>query len=485
VLASKEQLVEAECRIEPALKRVTSAAPTSGPEDERWYWAAPLLVDMAMNEEAAVAWLSQPDLATQWSGAFDDGAESAGRWADHIQYAREVVRAPNQLGRPPADLCSVLALMALAGPSTAALRSFSRLGRDGELITDLHTRNAAARVGWSFRSLFNQPEAMAILRAGAEDVPYWRRVLEYSAEGCLQAVLDEYGHLLRDFEGLFDERGADLAKALADSMTPVIGLRTSNLALDEIGIEATDGAPRERRMRTRFAMRLGREKSEASETQSEVIREDLVRSAFNSPFWPYALVTTSIGQEGLDFHPYCHAIVHWNLPANPVDLEQREGRVHRFKGHAIRKNVAMRFGEQTSELGSGDIWEGLFDLARTDGDGSDRGLSPYWVYPVEGGAFIERHVPCLPLSRDGIHLENLRRSLAVYRMVFGQPRQDDLMAYLLERVGPEVLEEKRSVLRISLAPPAAGEASPQAASPSSATSLTSSTGRHEWLTSVE
>jgi len=28
--------------------------------------------------------------------------------------------------------------------------------------------------------------------------------------------------------------------------------------------------------------------------------------------------------EGLDFHHYCHAIVHWNLPSNPVDLEQRE-----------------------------------------------------------------------------------------------------------------------------------------------------------------
>ena len=43
---------------------------------------------------------------------------------------------------------------------------------------------------------------------------------------------------------------------------------------------------------------------------------------------------------GLDFHPYCHAVVHWNLPTNPIDLEQREGRVNRFAGHAIRRNVA-------------------------------------------------------------------------------------------------------------------------------------------------
>ena len=62
--------------------------------------------------------------------------------------------------------------------------------------------------------------------------------------------------------------------------------------------------------------------------------------AYNSPFRPFVLASTSVGQEGLDFHTYSHAIVHWNLPSNPVDLEQREGRVHRYKGHAVRKNVA-------------------------------------------------------------------------------------------------------------------------------------------------
>jgi hypothetical protein len=65
-----------------------------------------------------------------------------------------------------------------------------------------------------------------------------------------------------------------------------------------------------------------------------------VRAAFNSPFWPLALTTTSVGQEGLDCHAYSHAVVPWNLPTNPVDLEQREGRIHRYKGHAVRKNVA-------------------------------------------------------------------------------------------------------------------------------------------------
>ena len=35
------------------------------------------------------------------------------------------------------------------------------------------------------------------------------------------------------------------------------------------------------------------------------------------PYWPFVLVSTSVGQEGLDFHPYCHVVVHWNLPKQP------------------------------------------------------------------------------------------------------------------------------------------------------------------------
>ena len=87
-----------------------------------------------------------------------------------------------------------------------------------------------------------------------------------------------------------------------------------------------------------------------------------MRTAFNSPFWPFVLATTSVGQEGLDFHQYCHAVVHWNLPANPVDLEQREGRVHRYKGHAIRKNVAAVHRADAFEA-AGDPWEAMFEAA--------------------------------------------------------------------------------------------------------------------------
>jgi hypothetical protein len=37
--------------------------------------------------------------------------------------------------------------------------------------------------------------------------------------------------------------------------------------------------------------------------------------------------------------------MHWNLPCNPIDLEQREGRINRFKCLAIRQNVADKYGD--------------------------------------------------------------------------------------------------------------------------------------------
>ena len=65
-------------------------------------------------------------------------------------------------------------------------------------------------------------------------------------------------------------------------------------------------------------------------SEERPLRPDEVRRAFNTPFWPHVLVTTSIGQEGLDFHPWCRVLAHWDLCSGPVALEQREGRINRF-----------------------------------------------------------------------------------------------------------------------------------------------------------
>lgn len=66
------------------------------------------------------------------------------------------------------------------------------------------------------------------------------------------------------------------------------------------------------------------------------ISKHSLRTAFNSPFPPYVLASTSVGQEGLDFHRYCDSIIHWTPPGIPAILRQREGRLDRFGSLQVR-----------------------------------------------------------------------------------------------------------------------------------------------------
>jgi hypothetical protein len=279
-------------------------------------------------------------------------------------------------------------------------------------------------------------------------MPYWRQALRYCFDGGLLAVLDEYAHVLREAEGLVgDLPPAEVAEKLAETMSSAISIRTSSTSVDDIRIE--DGRPKivEERMRMRFAMRFGDRPGEADD---QLQRAENVRHAFNSPFWPFVLASTSVGQEGLDFHPYCHAVVHWNLPTNPVDLEQREGRVHRYKGHAVRKNLAAAHGAEVLENAADNAWQALFEAGVDARPADANDLQPYWLVP--GEARIERYVLAPALARERPRLSGLKRDLALYRMVFGQARQGDLLEYLSTRVSDEELQGFQEVLKIDLEP---------------------------------
>jgi hypothetical protein len=448
-------------RLEALLAVVPVRRDPSGADDERWYWAAPILLDLWHAPAHTRDWFGQDDLAWQWAGRDADSDDKETRWDDHIdqawQLAREWVEGKLALGPQPADLPKVLAQLALAGLGVASLRALARVTGGSVALSNRQVHNSAGQVAWAFLSLFNLPESMALVRGLNREEPYWRRVLDYCVDGGLQATLDEYAHVLKEGLGLLDDSAVKAAAEIAEKMSEAISLRTSAPDVDDITLVAGGKEIRiqPRGMRGRFAQRFGSERNDES---GETTRADQVRSAFNSPFWPFVLATTSVGQEGLDFHPYCHAVVHWNLPSNPVDLEQREGRVHRFKGHAVRKNLARQYGlrDVTGVLAQHpDPWAALFALARTDRAVGASDLVPFWVYPVEGGYTIERHVPAMPLSRDVERLEALRRALAVYRMVFGQSRQEDLLAFLLARFEASDAGRISDTLRIDLAPPTA------------------------------
>lgn len=452
----EEVLAALETRIRGMLDRLPSAP--SGREDEAWYWAASPLLDLLEDETATVGWVEETDPA--WWLGFPERDDGAGVFEEvHVPALQVVLQTRGAtLGPRPADLPRVLAQLAVASPANATLRALvdSSGGAVGDIDQDL--RVYAGQVAYAFRSYFNTQEVTALVRGGKESLPYWRQVLNYATEGGLDAVIAEYSHVLYEWLGVRGMPAVEAAADVADGMIEALTLRTASPAVDDVVPGPNGGFTIEsRRMRARFAARLGEDVTEGSEERTRV---DQVRSAFNSPFWPFVLATTSVGQEGLDFHLYCHAVAHWNLPSNPVDLEQREGRVHRYKGHAVRKNVGGRQAAAGRVPLGQDPWHAMFEAARAERPLTGNDLWPYWMYPVENGAHIERHVPMLPLSREVDRYARLRRSLALYRMVFGQPRQEDLLQFLMSHLSPEDAERQAAELRLDLSPPASSERFP-------------------------
>ena len=123
----------------------------------------------------------------------------------------------------------------------------------------------------------------------------------------------------------------------------------------------------------------------------------------------------------------------------------------RYKGHAIRKNVATAHRSAALAPPITDPWAAVFEAAAEDYQESD-GLSPFWIYP--GDARIQRRIMTLPLSRDQDRWDRLQESLALYRLAFGQPRQEDMLA-ALQRRGIASQPDQIADLRIDLRPPAA------------------------------
>lgn len=430
--------VKAICR---SLVETLPCAGEGARADERWYWAAPILLD---SHNGLLDWCKSD---SGWRSATPDH-ESGTRFKDHIDLLVSMAEGSIPLGPQPDDLVDVLCDLALAGPGVCALRALRRIGA-GLDPSDPNLLYAAARIASGFRSLFNMPETIAMLRGSGEDT-YWRLTLQYGIDGNLQSVLDEYVHVLRESLGLQEHFPEKQVAGIAECIQSVLSLRTAQIRIDEIKKSGDGFALGDFNTRCRFALRFG---DIRDDNDQALVRADSVRDAFNSPFRPFVLASTSIGQEGLDFHTWCHAVVHWNLPSNPVDLEQREGRVHRYKGHAVRKNVAERYGLTALSVAheGGDPWQTLFQIAAQGKSNGHSDLIPYWIFE-DGSARVERRIPLLPYSKEVGKLKRLKQGLALYRMVFGQPRQEDLLFSLSQNGNHESAEGLVNSL-ISLQPP--------------------------------
>lgn len=335
----------------------------------------------------------------------DEEPDAGGRFGDYLD-AASIALHGDPVGHPD------LGRLAAHAPGSIAYRALRAAASPS--ATPSGVWRAAWELSFALRSLFARPETAALLDTLDEtDAPYWSVVLDYCADGNLQAVLDEYVHQLRSEAGggLLDDEGLMLA---AQQIGGAVRMKPAMLQ----GHEATP-ARKPIRFPTRFAVRYGGSGTDADEKVAA--RQSGVRAAFNSPFAPFVLASTSVGQEGIDFHWWSHAVVHWNLPSNPVDFEQREGRVHRYMGHAVRKNVAARHWPEVLSGGEA-AWDDALSAAESV---STNQFSPWWVY--DGEARIHRRIAAFTLSRDHDKYERLLDALTLYRLTLGQPRQEDML----------------------------------------------------------
>jgi len=395
-------------------------------EDKRWYYLAPILMD---GFDYAKDWteniLAIRDNEYENFDVADNPKDKGNKgFKAHIEKLQNYLEYPEeiQLGRMPDDLVETLINMVLGSPAVCIYRS------------NLGNREMATSLAKIFINNFNLPESTAIIDLAygrcRDDNSHWQNVLKYCKDGCFQAMIDEYIHMLRESVGSQDD--VDRNSLVHNIMVESLNIRTATYAIDTYAdfkkrITGTNEIGDECRIRSSYAVGFGNERGDNSKT---VIRKENIRNAFNSPMRPFVLATTSIGQEGLDFHNYCRVIIHWNLPSNPIDLEQREGRINRFKCLAIRQNVADKYGMNT--LFEKDIWKELFEAAVKERKEGQSELIPFWCFGKNQSIKIERLVPMYPLSKDELNYERLIKILSLYRLTLGQSRQEELLEYLFK-----------------------------------------------------
>jgi len=308
--------------------------------------------------------------------------------------------------------------MALGAPGVVVGRALYRHLPELFDYKGQHYRKLARFCWTKLRTYLDRPVFWSVLPGEDATAKYQRACVE----GCLEAVLDEHFWLRKSkvgYVGLIE----DLSGALSANVG-TFGFK---------GLAKRDKI----RIRCHAAVPFGGTESEI-QRQGQVddsqapARSEEIRSAFNTPFWPYILATTSVGQEGLDFHSWCDRLGHWDLCSSPVDLEQREGRVQRFGGLTVRRPLADKLGKDALAAARRDKtspWDAVATRANEEFKDDETGLTPWWTLP---GADLKRHLFFLPQSRDFERFAKLKTQRLLYRVALGQPDQEDLIDLLTD-----------------------------------------------------
>jgi hypothetical protein len=154
-------------------------------------------------------------------------------------------------------------------------------------------------VAWNGLRTYLDQRWFFVAIKGENDDRYPQAIRQAIIDGNLEAVLDEHLWIIHQIRS---HSGGELAAALKRALS----LRTSNFYMYEADNKDPDAAFS---LRSHAVLPFTQAQTRARASQAKnaddstepTLRADELRTSFNSPFWPHVLVTTSVGQEGLDF----------------------------------------------------------------------------------------------------------------------------------------------------------------------------------------
>jgi len=350
--------------------------------------------------------------------------ELRGHWRSAASGQAEAIRgvleqwseaADAGLGAVTQSEVAALAEFALSGPGVVLGRSLYRF--DAECITS-EKYGQLLEASWNGlrpylnRSLFQA----ALTRRGQR---YTHAIPEAVVAGNLESVLDEHLWITSKLD-------ADAIARFPRDLVKTLGLHEGRHRVHEPGVGDDPF-----QLRCHAAMPFADAKIENAAGGEDRLRTDDMRRAFNTPFWPHVLTTTSLGQEGLDFHVWCRQLLHWDLCPSPLDLEQREGRIQRFGGLSVRTALAGHFKDYAlREAGvNSSPWLVLAEHADQKFSADASGRTPWWSCP---GEKIDRVFVVMPQSRQTIKFDQLSRLRWLYRLALGQPHQQDFIETVMQ-----------------------------------------------------
>jgi len=145
-----------------------------------------------------------------------------------------------------------------------------------------------------------------------------------------------------------------------------------------------------------------------------------------------------------------------SCPHLRILLLRFQGRINRYKSLVIRQQLGKKYRSALAALSlapGDDAWQQLFriaDIEERQKTGKSE-LVPYWHIDPESAAGdsvkIERIIPLYPFSIDRSRLLHILKTLAIYRLAFGQPRQAELVDHLLDR---NLTEEEQATVKKAL-----------------------------------